>query len=196
MKLLFFILIPFSLVGLFAGVFFFARSRPVSVTVAVEDSLSGRPLVAIPVEVVETTGGAQPDWVETDEHGRVRFDDLKPGMTTFRVSIPDYKDFFQTVTLVSGGNDEVDFLLETETARVTGGVLNPQNRMPVVGATVLIGGAVGETDEEGQFALDEVIIGNQNIRIRKPGFWELLTKVSLERGMVKDVGELFLKPEI
>lgn len=162
-----------------------SRSAQASVSVLVEDAQSGRPLVGLMV----TADGAL---AKTEEDGRAVFTDIRAGLTTFKVSIRDFKDFFQTVTLKRGENEEVVFCLEPSTASVKGRVLDSIDRSPLEGVTVVMGGAVGETDVDGRFTLDDVIIGTPTLRIRKDGYEELSIDVPLVKGIIKDLGDLSL----
>jgi len=185
------------LVSLFAILFiggffiFFIRSKffrdPVKalVTVLVEDGQTGRSLIELPVEVNGTLA-------KTGEDGRAVFTDLYAGLRTFKISLPNFKDFFQTVNLKQGENEEIVFSLELTTAWVRGRILDSATKIPVEEATVVIGGAMGKTDDEGKFTLDEVIIGTRTLKVRKDGYEELSVKVSLVKGITRDLGDLSL----
>lgn len=164
---------------------FFRGPVEASVSVLAEDSQTGRFLVELPVEVGGTLS-------KTGEDGRAVFTDLYVGLQTFKISLPNFKDFFQTVNLKQGKNEEIVFSLEIITAQVKGRILDSTTKRPIEEAAVVMGGALGKTDTKGRFTLDEVIIGTPTLEVRKDGYEELSVKASLVKGVTKDLGDLFL----
>jgi protocatechuate 3,4-dioxygenase beta subunit len=143
-----------------------------SVVVTVEDDGDGRSLAGLVVEASYYPASDQDSGAlaETDENGEAFFESLRPGSVTFRVGLPGFRDFFQTVTLRRADNKEIVFSLDVATVDVRGRVLDEESGLPVGGAAVVLGGASGRTDEEGWFLLDDAIIGTPFIKIRKDGY--------------------------
>jgi len=169
----------------FAKVIFAPRVGKSSVTVLVEETRSGRSLVGL---LVEADGVP----AETDDGGRATFTDLGAGLVTFRVGLPGFKDFYQTVTLKHGDKEELVFSLDVETAGVRGRVLDRASGSPVSEAVVTIGGVRGETDSEGRFSFDKVIIGTPALEVAREGYQTLMTSVTLEGSAAADLGDLSL----
>lgn len=178
-----FFLIPSAilLIGFVAN----RSQEPAKVSVLVEDGESGRLLIGIPIEADGLVA-------ETDDRGRVFFDNLSPGLATFKISFVDFKDFLQTVNIKRGENEEILFSLELVTAQVKGRVLDSPSGKPVAGAAVAAGGVVGETGPDGRFTLDEVVIGTPTIKVRKEGYEAFSLGVPLVKGVIKDQGDLTL----
>jgi len=166
-----------------------------SAAVLVKDSRTGRPLVGL---VVEASGASAASvgsaLAETDEAGRAVFANLRPELTTFRVSLLGFKDFFQTVRLSRGDNGEIVFLLELATASVRGRVLDAVAGEPLKGAVVTLGGVRDETDADGRFFLDEAIVGTPVLKVRKDGYEMLSMEVVLANDVAKDLGDLLVRP--
>jgi hypothetical protein len=175
----------------FSALFLFIRLRHAdfsggaSVSVRLEEALSGRPLVGVAV----LGGGGS---VETDESGCAHFQGIPAGSVTFRVAFAGFRDFFQAYELKRGNNADVTFSLEIPTGEVSGRVVDADGGY-VEGARVAAGGDVGETAADGRFVLSDVAVGAPTVFITKEGFEDLKLEIELNRGMVKDVGKLGLK---
>jgi hypothetical protein len=170
--------------------FVFRDRDPAGVSVLVEDGESGRSLVGVSVEASFPAPLGVVSSAETDDSGRVFFNNLSPGTVTFGVSFVDFRDFFQTLEIKRGKNEEVLFSLDLVTAPVRGRVLDSFSGDPIAGAEVAAGGVMAETSADGRFALDEVVIGTPAFRVRKDGYEELSLNVSLIKGVTRDLGDL------
>ena len=177
--------------GFFAELYF--QYNRAEIMVILEDSQTGRPLVGVLVEArLDSARQADGQVLETDEQGKVFFDRLQMGETTFRISLPGFKDFFQTMGLNRGPNKELVFSLQIATAEISGAAVDYVDGTPIAGAKVIAAGAEATTDKEGKFVLEEVIIGTPEVTISKDGYYDFNQTVELVKNVAKDMGMLKL----
>ena len=161
--------------------------------VILEDSQTGRPLVGVLVEArLDSARQADGQVLETDEQGKVFFEKLQAREVTFKVSLPGFKDFFQTMGLSRGPNKELVFSLQIATAELSGEAVDYVDGTPVAGAKVIAAGAETTTDKDGKFVLEEVIIGTPEVTISKEGYYDFRQTIELVKNVAKDMGEIKL----
>ena len=156
-----------------------------AIMVVVEDSQTGRLLLGVPVE-------ADGQVLETDEGGKVFFEELPAREVTFKVSLPGFKDFFQTVRLKRGPNKELVFSLQIATSEVVGEATDYVDGAPIAEAKVAAPGGQTTTGKDGKFVLEEVIVGTPEITISKDGYFEFRQTVELSKNVVEEMGEIKL----
>lgn len=106
---------------------------------------------------------------------------IPPGSYWLGFTSPGYSPVRSMLAVPGGTSTTIDRALD-KTGSISGRVTSASGGAPVVGATILAGGAVGKTNATGQYSFDGVAAGSLTVLVAAAGFDASSTVVTLTPG--------------
>lgn len=162
----------------------------------------GQPVAGIHVSVHPLEAGSG-GMATTDHEGRFEFTGLDPGPHQISVALTSGSSQSETITLAT----DDDVLIEIDTSRLAGHVIDASTAQPIAGAAVsleLLDRAAGDdvpvlgsgeaTDSTGFFRIEEAAGGSYRLRAEKDGYAAVELPLTVTAGIDQEGLEIRLAP--